>query len=263
MDFATPRNSTFVGPISIPGVAAFTAPCLTTQDCIPQPATATKLDALGDRLMYRLAYRNLGDHESIVANHTVVAGSGATGIRWYEVRIPMALPQSISRERLRPDADNRWMGSIAMDQQATSGSVTASPAASRFLPFDLPDGKSVTRSVSCRTRRSLVTAGVRKQGITAGAITPRCESTRAMTVRFWYTQEYQATTQTAGWNTRIGSFRFPSCGQSLTPTTTTIASSMPTSQYLQPVTFTATVSPSVANGTCSSLTAALLSAPSP
>jgi hypothetical protein len=29
---------------------------------------------------------------------------------------------------------------------------------------------------------------------------------------FWYTQEYQATTQFANWNTRIGSFRFPSCG---------------------------------------------------
>jgi len=29
---------------------------------------------------------------------------------------------------------------------------------------------------------------------------------------FWYTQEYQATTQSAAWNTRIGSFKFTSCG---------------------------------------------------
>ena len=28
---------------------------------------------------------------------------------------------------------------------------------------------------------------------------------------FWYTQEYYATTSAAGWQTRIGSFRFPSC----------------------------------------------------
>jgi hypothetical protein len=29
---------------------------------------------------------------------------------------------------------------------------------------------------------------------------------------FWYTQEYYATTSSAGWQTRIGAFRFPSCG---------------------------------------------------
>src|SRR5439155_25012267 len=78
-DFTTPSNSTFTGPTSISGVAAFTAPCPTTQDCIPQPGTTQKLDALGDRLMYRLGYRNLGDHESIVANHTVLTAGGNTG----------------------------------------------------------------------------------------------------------------------------------------------------------------------------------------
>ena len=67
---------------------------------------------------------------------------------------------------------------------------------------------------------------------------------------FWYTQEYQATTQDANWNTRIGSFRFPSCGgSSPVATTTTLISSLPTSTFGQSVTFTATVSPSTATGT--------------
>jgi hypothetical protein len=67
---------------------------------------------------------------------------------------------------------------------------------------------------------------------------------------FWYTQEYQATTQVANWSTRIGSFKFPSCGQSSqTSTTTTVTSSSPTSIFGQSVTFTATVSPSAATGT--------------
>jgi hypothetical protein len=65
---------------------------------------------------------------------------------------------------------------------------------------------------------------------------------------FWYTQEYQAVTEVANWNTRIGSFRFPSCGQSQAGTTTLLASSSPTSTFGQPVTFTATVSPSAATG---------------
>ena len=31
---------------------------------------------------------------------------------------------------------------------------------------------------------------------------------------FWYTQEYYAATSEAGWQTRIGSFAFPSCSAS-------------------------------------------------
>src|SRR4029434_10674688 len=66
---------------------------------------------------------------------------------------------------------------------------------------------------------------------------------------FWYTQEYQATTDVANWSTRIGSFKFPSCGQFQTSTTTTVASSSPTSTFGQAVTFTASVAPLAATGT--------------
>ena len=38
--------------------------------------------------MYRLAYRNFGTHESLVVNHSVVAGSGG-GVRWYEIQNPV------------------------------------------------------------------------------------------------------------------------------------------------------------------------------
>jgi hypothetical protein len=59
---------------------------------------------------------------------------------------------------------------------------------------------------------------------------------------FWYTQEYQATTQSANWNTRIGSFKFSSCGPSVqTTTNTTLGSSANPSSYGQSVMFTATV----------------------
>src|SRR5258708_6559595 len=61
---------------------------------------------------------------------------------------------------------------------------------------------------------------------------------------FWYTQEYQATTQSAGWSTRIGSFKFPSCGQAVTSTTTAVTASLNPSMYGNSVTFTASVTPS-------------------
>src|SRR5205823_4966883 len=65
-------------------VAAFTPAC-NGGACIPQP-NSQKLDSLGDRLMYRLAYRVFPDHASMVVNHSVTAPSGAVGVRWYELR---------------------------------------------------------------------------------------------------------------------------------------------------------------------------------
>jgi hypothetical protein len=38
---------------------------------------------LGDRVMYRLSYRNFGTFASLLANHSVTAGS-STGVRCYE-----------------------------------------------------------------------------------------------------------------------------------------------------------------------------------
>ena len=87
----------------------FSTPCPSPGDpgkCIPQPGTTQHLDSLSDRLMYRLAYRNFGDHESIVANHTVSAGTN-TGVRWYEVRNPAGTPTVYQQGTFAPDSDNR------------------------------------------------------------------------------------------------------------------------------------------------------------
>jgi hypothetical protein len=69
VDFTTPTNSTFTGPTVI-NVAAFSPVC-GGGTCIPQPGTSNTVDSLADRLMYRLAYRNFGNHESLVVNHSV------------------------------------------------------------------------------------------------------------------------------------------------------------------------------------------------
>src|SRR5881392_2306734 len=113
VDWTNPAASTFSGPTSIP-VAGFTAACNGGGTCIPQSGTTNKLDSLADRLMYRLAYRNFGDHESIVVNHSVTAGS-SVGIRWYELRNPNGNPTIYQQGTYAPDAAYRWMGSIAMD----------------------------------------------------------------------------------------------------------------------------------------------------
>jgi hypothetical protein len=81
VDFTTPANSTFLN-VNFP-VTGFILACGGSGGtCVAQPGTATKLSTLGDRLMYRLAYRNFGDHEAIVANHSVTSGA-SVAVRWY------------------------------------------------------------------------------------------------------------------------------------------------------------------------------------
>src|SRR5438105_15584329 len=94
--------------------ASYSEPCSSTGTCIPQAGTSQRLDSLADRLMYRLAYRNFGNHEALVVNHSVTAGS-SVGLRWYEIRSPSATPTVFQQGTFAPDATFRWMGSIAMD----------------------------------------------------------------------------------------------------------------------------------------------------
>jgi hypothetical protein len=250
VDFVTPKNSTFVGPSPLASVAPFTAPCLTTQDCIPQPGTTSKLDAIGDRMMYRLAYRNFGDHASIVANHTVLAPGGNTAVRWYEIRDPNGTPTIYQQGTFAPDTDSRWMGSIAMDQAGNIGvgysvaSAVTYPSI-RFSGWEVGGTPGQLEAETFAVVGSGSQTGYNRWGdYSAMRIDPSDDCT------FWYTQEYQAVTDTANWSTRIVSFKFPSCGPSSSPvpTTTTLTSSANPSTYATSVTLTALVSPSSGTG---------------
>jgi hypothetical protein len=214
VDFATPSNSTFTGPTTIT-VAAFTPLC-GGGTCVPQPGTSTRLDSLADRLMYRLAYRNFGTHESLVLNHSVAANSGG-GIRWYEIQNPSGTPSLAQQGTFAPDSKFRWMGSIAMDQ-----------AGNLAVGYSLSDSSSVHPSVAYAGRLATDPSGtlgaevnvVTGTGSQTGVTQPltRWGDYSAMTVdpvddcTFWYTQEYMKTTGAFNWNTRIANFKFAGCG---------------------------------------------------
>lgn len=77
------------------------------------------LDALSDRLMNRLAYRNFGSYDTMVVTHSVNVLSSGTqaGARWYEVRnVAFGTPYVYQQGSYAPDQKFRWMGSIAMDR---------------------------------------------------------------------------------------------------------------------------------------------------
>src|SRR5581483_4944896 len=150
VDFTTPSNSTFTGPTVI-SVAAFTPLC-NGGTCVPQPGVTQQLDSLADRLMYRLAYRNFGNHESLVVNHSVSV-SGGGGVRWYEIQNPSGTPLLAQQGTFAPDSTYRWMGSIAMDSAGdiavgyskSSSSVNPSIAFAGRVPTD-PSGTLETET---------------------------------------------------------------------------------------------------------------------
>src|SRR5205085_9399472 len=189
VDFATPANSTITGPAAI-SVAAFTPLC-NGGTCVTQSGTTNTLDSLADRLMYRLAYRNFGSHESLVVNHSVVAGSSG-GVRWYEIQNPNGTPVVAQQSTFAPDSNFRWMGSIAMDQagdiamgySVSSSSVNPSIRFTGRTPSD-PSG-------TLEAETNIITGG----GSQTGSNLSRWGDYSALTVdpvddcTFWFTTEY-------------------------------------------------------------------------
>jgi hypothetical protein len=166
--------------------------------------------------MYRLAYRNFGDHESLVVDHAVTAGSSA-GMRWYEIRNPGGTPTVYQQATYAPDSGYRWMGSIAMDQ---SGDVAMGFSISSS---SLHPGIHYTGRLA---GDALNTMGQGEASVIDGAGSQTSQSLSrwgdysAMTVdpadgcTFWYTNEYIPSNGAFNWKTRIGAFKFASCGSS-------------------------------------------------
>ena len=211
VDWQTPAQSTFTGPTNIP-VSAFNVPA----SDVPQLNSSEKLDALADRLMMQLQYRNIGGVESLWVNHTV-ASNGVTGIRWYEIRNPNGTPSINQQGTFHPDTNNRWMGSLAVDGSGNMA-LGYSVSSSTMYPSIRYAGRLVSDPLNIlgQAEQSLI-EGTGAQNGGSG----RWGDYSAMTIdpvddcTFWYTTEYYAATG-KDWQTRIGSFKYPSCGSAAT-----------------------------------------------
>jgi len=218
VDWTTPANSTFTGPKNIP-VAAFNAACNGGGTCIPQSGTTQQLDSLADRLMYRLAYRNFGDHESLVVNHSVDAGSGRVGVRWYELRSPGAASPTVFQQGTFAPSDTlyRWMGSIAMDKVGNIA-MGYSVSDSNSFPSIKFTGRVPGDTLGTMETEANIITGSGSQDDGSGSVS-RWGDYSAMTVdpvddcTMWYTNEYLPATGAFNWDTHINSFRFPTCQQ--------------------------------------------------
>lgn len=207
VDWATPANSTFTGP-TILDVADFAIAA-----SVPQQGTSTLLDSLSFRPMMQNSYREINGVESLWFNHTVAASDGYAGVRWYEVQDPGGTPTVTQQGTYQPDANHYWMGSVSVDQDGNmaagySVSDTNMYPSIRYsgrlygeTPGLLPQGEAVLINGSGSQ------SGINRWGdYSHMTVDPTDDCT------FWYTTEYYTATGT-NWQTRIGSFKFPSCGQ--------------------------------------------------
>lgn len=233
-NFTTPASSTFTERPESPLTVAAWDPnmCGYARNCIPQPpavppasGTTQPVDAISDRLMHRLAYRNFGTHEALVTNHTVDVGGDHAAVRWYELRRALSpIPGNFTvydQGTQAPNATHRWMGSAAIDAvgnlavgySASSTSVYPSIYYAGRLATDSPgSGLAQGEATAIAGSNSQTTSAYRWGDYSMMSVDPVDECT------FWYTQEYYTNTPPTCtvsnyrcWQTRIVSFRFPSC----------------------------------------------------
>lgn len=210
------------------------------RDCIPQPTVTTNtVDALSNRPMMQLKYRNFGAFEAMVFNQTIdVSGSipfvlGFTpteevaGVRWYELRKSEGTwtiyqQGTFAAQPLGARAENqllhRWMGSAAMDKDgniALGYSITNGDPIDPVFPgirytgrrFDdpldlLPQGELVIRD---GTNAQTQGRGARWGDYSALSVDPVDDCT------FWYTTHVAGIGGIGARPTQIASFKFDTC----------------------------------------------------
>jgi hypothetical protein len=214
VDFTNTTKSKFTGPITIP-VKAYTMACAANGNCIPQPGTPQKLDSLGDRLMFRLAYRNFGDHESLVVSHSVMTSKAASGERWYEIRNPNGTPKVFQQGTVTAGGNSLWMGSIAMDKEGDMALGFSESNASTLHPSLAFTGRVPTDPLntmesvaSIFTAKGSVTNASRWGDYSSMVIDPSDDCT------FWYVNQYIPKTgpkNSHSFHTRVASLKFPTC----------------------------------------------------
>jgi hypothetical protein len=210
-DFVNTANTKLTGPTAI-SVAAFSKAC-GGGTCIPQPGTSQQLDSLGDRMMYRLAYRQFSGYDTILATHSVASGS-VTGVRWYELRSTNNGPLAVYQQgTFQPDSLYRWMSSGAMDKlgnivigySVSSSSVKPDVRFASRAPADPLGTLGGETAIAPSTRGSQQPTLNRWGDYAAMSVDPSDDCT------MYFTTEYLKTDGKFNWSTRIGKVKVIGC----------------------------------------------------
>ncbi len=244
-DFNNPSNSTFAERAESPiPVAPFDPTSPDGRADILQPPPGEALDSQSDRLMYRVAYRNFGDYDSLVLNQTVrISAVGEiyrAGVRVYELRrnLPNSSFQVHFQATVGEPENSRWMASVAQDHQGNIA-VGYSFASEQKKPSILYTGRlSSDPPGTFRTENVLINGtgvqtafGFRWGDYSQMSIDPTDDCS------FWLTNEYYTLESQQespfGWLTKIGKFRFPECNDAPRSVITGIVTNSENGQPIQ------------------------------
>jgi hypothetical protein len=223
-DWTTPSNSTFTqSSLSVP---TYTPGCYNVANvsytfCVPEPSynggqVHNHIDSVGDRIMWRLGYRNFGTYESFLGSQTIQVGSGIglgkkqTGITWFELR-GSGVPAVYQTGIVDPDTVlYRFMPSIAQDHSANaaigysvSGGVIHPGIRASWFSLSDPVPTEISIQVGKADEKDSQGWG----DYTSMTVDPVDDCT------FWYVNEYFTTAQVSAltWRTRIANFKLPTC----------------------------------------------------
>ncbi len=228
-DWTHPTASTFTGPDT--PLAATSWP----NDIVPNAPSlgGNDLDVLELRAMVQNQYTNIGGVESLWASHTVRRADasddpnsphpvfhGFAAPRWYQVDVTGGtvnanLPQAATWD---PDGANviyRFLPSVAVDR-AGDMALGYSTSNSTTKPALKYAGRLASDPINTLSQtEQLLFQGTGTQTGNCGGNCTRWGDYSAMTLdpdgcTFWYTNMYYAA-DGLNWQTRVGSFAFPSC----------------------------------------------------
>lgn len=206
----TPAATITTTPVSVP-TASFDGTYDAGWNDIQQPTGTQKLDGLGGILTYRAQWRKWTGYNSVVVNWGVKVSSTQRSIKWAELRQNQSTGVwSLYQEGIyAPDALNRWVGSISMDDNgsialcyAVAGPTPATSAGLRYT------GRLATDPLGTMTFAEQVAIG--GSGVQSGCGNRFGDYSQTSLdpdgITFWHTGEYLVTGSP---RTRIYSFQLP------------------------------------------------------
>ncbi len=182
---------------------------------VSQPGTTQKLDGIGGVCMYRAQWKSWSGYNTIVLNWGVQISTSQRSIKWCELRQNQSTGAwTMYQEGIyTPDADTRWMGSIAMDNNGSIAMAYLKSNATTIYP-----GLYYTGRRSCDP---LGTLPITETTVIAGTGSQtgmnRVGDYAEMVldpdgITFWHTSEYMGgATGGSAASTRIFSFQLASC----------------------------------------------------
>jgi hypothetical protein len=224
VNFTNP-SATTVTTISSLAVTAYKSDiCTATRgQCITQPGTTTRVEALQQKIMNQPIYRNFGSYEGIVLTHLADKGSNISGVRWYELTKTTGAWGVNQQSTYAPDNTNRFLPGVCYDAAGNIGMVyNVSSSATGVFP-----GARYTGRKSCDPLNSMTFAEeVLIAGTVANGSTRYGDYNQLVAdpdgVRFWFTCEYN---NASTWSTRIAAFTLDNCGVTTCGTPTSLTSS--------------------------------------